>query len=149
VNVKTSEARDIEDALGQDLAIGHHDDEIRRQLAQLGDEGFFAGACGLEHGQVVRQGDLFYGTRLNLQVAAFGFVGLRDDGADGEIGRAQKGFKAGARQIGGAYENDVGFGICGLDWFARDYMFARMSRICRRTFRGGWVESISWTSLGP
>jgi hypothetical protein len=32
MDVETGQAREVQDLLGQDLSVGHHDDEVRRQV---------------------------------------------------------------------------------------------------------------------
>ncbi|MDB6067140.1 MAG: hypothetical protein JWR26_3348 [Pedosphaera sp.] len=106
VDVEGTEAGQIQNGFGEDLAIRGNGDEVGLELAEFLNEGFVAGAFGLEDGQAGFEGDFFYGRRLQFQVAAFGAVGLGDDGEDGEVGLAQQCFQAGAGERGGAHEDD-------------------------------------------
>src|SRR5581483_7815738 len=107
VDVQAAEAREIEDFAGQNLPVGDDNDEVGLELAELVDEVRIASALGLEHGKILLKCGGLDGGRVELEVAAFGTVRLRDSGGDGEIRFADKRLEAFASQLGGAHENDA------------------------------------------
>ena len=75
MDVEATKAGQVEDAAGQNLAIGRHHNQVGLEVAEGDEEGFVARAFGLEHRQSQFQGECFDGRRLQFKLAATRFVG--------------------------------------------------------------------------
>ena len=105
VDIKTAEARQVENCSRQNLTVGGDNDQVRGERAQLADKSFFTRFEGLENRQAKFQGPLFDSGKLQPKVAAFGAIRLSDHGDDFEIRRRSERFKTGARQRGCSHED--------------------------------------------
>ena len=107
MDIQTTVARQIENGLGKNLSVGRDDQQIGGERAKLGDEIFVPGALGLEHGKLAGKGEGFDGGGLELEVAAFGAIGLGDDGNHRGGRPVRERREAGAGQFSGAHEDDA------------------------------------------
>ena len=105
MDVDRAEGRDIQNPLRQDLAVGHGDDQIRRQSAEFIHHGAVAEAGGLEDRQAPLQREGLDLGRLQLHAAVFRGIDLGID-ADNGVFRFQHSGEASRREGGRTHEDD-------------------------------------------
>ena len=107
MDVEAAEARQVQYGLRQNLAIRHHDNQVRLQRTEGFEEGFIARAFGLEDREAGLQREFLHRGRLQLQRPSLGPVRLRDDRHDLELRRFNQRPQAVTRQFGCAHEEDA------------------------------------------
>ncbi len=80
MHVDGSARSQLEHDLGQDLAVGHHDQDLRRQGAERGHRRIFADAPGLQQRKAVLLGPGFHRGRRQVPAPPLLAIGLGDDG---------------------------------------------------------------------
>ena len=94
MDIDAAQGRDVQDPLGQELSIGHGDDQIRRKAPKLLHHGVVPEGGGLKDRQTVRLGQELDLGGDQLHAPVLGGVGLGVD-ADDLMLRLQDGGKAG------------------------------------------------------
>lgn len=105
VEVDAAEPWEIEDVLGEDLAVGDDDHEIGIEGRDevVGEAKFL----GLVDGDSVGEGERFGGWRREDLFTADGFIGLADDGDDLDVFEGEEGGERGDADVAGAGEDDA------------------------------------------
>ena len=104
MRIDPAEFWDVEEACGDDLAVGDDNDGVGIGVAK---ELFgFCGAdfFGLEDGDVGGLSGLFYWGEGDFLAAASGAIGLGDDGFDFEVGLGEEVLQTGDGELWGAAE---------------------------------------------
>ncbi len=82
VHVNHAERRDAEQLVGQELAVGRHDAEVRRESRDLAEKGRVFQSLRLQNRDSARQRQRFRRRRCQVMAAPFRPIGLRDERDD-------------------------------------------------------------------
>ncbi|MCU0503815.1 MAG: hypothetical protein MUC51_19015, partial [Anaerolineae bacterium] len=129
MEVERADRRQLQDRVGDELAVGGHEDQIGSQrahrLARLGR----AQADRLEDGDAPRQRDLLHGRRRQAPPTARGLVRLADQ-PDDIIAPVEQRLQRRPAEVRGAHQNDA-HGSSGIGCVQRGATPRHISTPCR------------------